>query len=99
MFSTPIQLRIQPIMLPVLTTMGRPEAAARSICSSRFAGMRAGSGCVFVHQRADHIGDVFFRTGQPILQRKEVVADVLGGAGNVFQNLRHAAKPLLKPMS
>ena len=44
-FSTPIQLRIQPIMDAVPMIIGRPDASAFAMRWSRSAGIRAGSGC------------------------------------------------------
>jgi hypothetical protein len=47
---------------------------------------------VAVHQEADHGHDVLFRTGQPVLQREEVGADILGGARDEGQQLGEAAQ-------
>ncbi|OPZ24522.1 MAG: hypothetical protein BWZ02_02821 [Lentisphaerae bacterium ADurb.BinA184] len=44
MFSTPIQLRIQPIIEALWKMIGRFEASQSAISLSRLAGMRAGSG-------------------------------------------------------
>ena len=45
-------------------------------------------GRVAVDQHADHIRDVVRRTGQPVLKRQEIGADVLCGAGDEAQQLR-----------
>ena len=45
---------------------------------------------VAVDQHADHVGDVVVRAGQPVLQRQEVGAHVLRGAGDEAQDLAAA---------
>jgi hypothetical protein len=49
---------------------------------------------VAVHEIADQITHVFFRTGQPVLHCQEVSADVLRRARNEAQDLRQAAQHL-----
>ena len=55
-------------------------------------GARAGG--IARHHQADEIGDVLFRTGEPVLQRHEVGAHVLCGSGNEAEQLRDAAQHL-----
>ena len=45
---------------------------------------------VGVDEQMDHAGDVLFGAGQPVLQCQEVIAHVLGGAGNEAQHLGDA---------
>ena len=45
-------------------------------------------GRVAVDQHADHIRDIIRRTGQPVLKRQEIGADVLCGARDEAQQLR-----------
>ena len=40
---------------------------------------------VAIHQQADHVGDVLLGSRQPVLQRQEIGAHVLRGAGNEAQ--------------
>ncbi len=47
---------------------------------------------VAVDKRADHMGDVFLGARQPILEREEIGAYVLRGAGNISQDLRQTAQ-------
>ena len=50
-------------------------------------GARAGR--VFADQHAQHIGEVFLRSRQPVLQRQEIRTHVLRRARNEAQQLRH----------
>ncbi len=50
---------------------------------------RTRTGCVAADQEAHHVDDVVFRTRQPVLQREEVRAHVLCGAGDEAQQLRN----------
>ena len=50
------------------------------------------AGCITVDQAADHIDHVIVRTSQPILQRQEILPNVLRGAGNPTKNLRQTAE-------
>ena len=82
---------------------GMIDTDFRILCRCRgFEGaaqMTAGAAGIPVHQEADHVDDVFFRARQPVLQRQEVGAHVLGGAWDKAQNFwdapehRHLASP------
>ena len=59
----------------------------------RIAAQRgARPGGVAINERTHHRKGVVVRSGQPILQRQKISPDVLGGAGNKFQQLGQAAQ-------
>ena len=49
---------------------------------------------VAVHQEVDHVRDVLLGAGEPVLQRQEIGAHVLRGAGDEAQDLRQPAQHL-----
>ena len=58
-----------------------------------FAAQRAARAIgITVYQVAHHIGDVFLRTAQPVLQHEKVSTHVLGSTRDEFQELRQAAQ-------
>ena len=47
---------------------------------------------IFADQQAHHVGDVFVRGCDAILQRQEIVAHILRGAGDETEELRQATQ-------
>ena len=54
----------------------------RRLDPERTAQYAAGPGGVAVDQEPDHVGDVFLRSAQPVLEREEIRAHVLRGSWN-----------------
>ena len=49
---------------------------------------------IAIDQRSDHVADVFFRAAQPVLERHEIGAHILGCSGDEAQQLRNAPQHL-----
>ena len=52
---------------------------------------------IAIDQRPDHRDDILFRSCQPVLQREEIGAHILRGAGDEAQDLGQAAQHLHLP--
>ena len=69
----------------------------RRPCAQTSAERLARPLAVALHQQPDHVGQVLFRAGQPVLQGEEIGAYVLRGAGNEAQQFRQLPQHLHLP--
>ena len=63
-------------------------------CDAQGGGGLAVAGGVAVHQHADHVDQVLFGPGEPVLQGQEIRPHILRGAGDETHQLRQPAQHL-----
>ena len=64
----------------------------RRRCLKLAAQAQIGAPGIAIEQKADEIGDVLFRSGEPILQGEEIGAQILSGTRDEFKDARDAAQ-------